>query len=135
VVSAPQNQWLDRIVAQMRAMPGIRYETLKDGRIALEISYNGESRKLIVAGSASDYRAQKEQYSRIREELAQIGIKEDMAFVAPRRSRRPMSADMVAARAKRKKEFDAWKDVCRTLRRAEESLDIEFEIAQMRPYY
>ena len=132
---ATQDRWLDKVVEQLRSMEGVEYEALKDGRIALKISYNGESRKVLLAGAENDFRAQKIQYSQLRETLTELGIEEGMAFVAARRSRRPVSQEMHAARAKQRKEFDAWQAVWRTIREAEKSLDVEFEIAQMQDYY
>ena len=133
--SATQDRWLKKVVEQLRAREGVEVETLKDGRIALEISYNGDSRKVFIAGSASDFRAQKNQYSQIRETLTELGIKEGLKFVAAKRSRKPMSPEMLAARAKQQKEFDAWQEVWRTIRKAEKALDVEFEISQMLDYY
>ena len=134
-VSAEQNQSLNSIIEQLRSIEGVEPEVLNDGRIALEISYNGESRKVLIAGSASDYRALKFLYSQIRETLTELGVKEGMAFVAARRSRRPVSQEMLAATAKKKKQFDAWQELWRKIREAEKSLDIEFEFNQMRDYY
>ena len=133
--SATQDQWLKKIVEQLRAREGVEYDALKDGRIALTISYNGESRKVFLAGSASDFRAQKTQYGQMRKTLTELGIKEGQEFIPAKRSRKPMSPEMLAARAKRQKEFDAWQEVWRTIRAAEKSLDVEFEIAQMLDYY
>ena len=133
--SATQNRWLKKVVEQLRSMEGVEYEVLKDGRIALKISYNGESRKVFMAGSASDFRAQKNQYSQIRKTLTELGIKEGLKFVAVKRSRNRMSPEILAARAKQQKEFDAWQEVWRTIRAAEKSLDVEYEISQMLDYY
>jgi hypothetical protein len=133
--SATQNQWLKKIVEQLRSMEGVAYEVLQDGRIALKISYNGESRKVLLADTASDFRAQKIQYGHIRETLTDLGIKEGQTFVAAKRSRKPMTPEMLAARAKQQKEFDAWQEVWRTIRQAEKALDVEFEISQMLDYY
>jgi hypothetical protein len=134
-VSAEQTQWLNKVVEQLRSIDGVEYEVLNDGRIALEISYNGESRKVLMAGSASDYRALKIQYSQIRDTLTELGIIEGLKFVAARRSRRPLSQEMLPAREKQQKEFDAWQEVWRRIRKAEKSLDVEFEITQMLDYY
>jgi hypothetical protein len=133
--SATQDQWLEKVVEQLRSREGVEYEALKGGRMALEISYNGASGTVILAGSASDFRAQKIQYGQIRKTLTDLGIKEGLKFVAAKRSRKPMSPEMLAARAKQQKEFDAWQEVWRTIRAAEKSLDVEFEISQMLDYY
>ena len=133
--SVTQDPWLRKVVEQLRAMEGVEYDVLKDGRIALEISYNGDSRKVLMADSASDFRAQKIQYGQLRKTLTELGIKEGQKFVAAKRSRKPMSQEMLAARAKQQKEFDAWQEVWRTIRQAEKALDVEFEISQMLDYY
>ncbi len=133
--SATQNRWLKKVVEQLRSMEGVEYEVLKDGRIALKISHNGESRNVFMAGSASDFRAQKNQYSQIRKTLTELGIKEGLKFVAVKRSRNRMSPEILAARAKQQKEFNAWQEVWRTIRKAEKSLDVEYEISQMLDYY
>lgn len=134
-IGAEQNQSLDHIIDQLRAIEGVEHEALDDGRIALEITYGGESRKVLVADCAGDYRALKFLYNQIRETLTDLGIKEGMEFVAARRSRRPLSPEMLVAAAKRKQQFDAWQAVWRQIREAEKALDIEFEFNQMRDYY
>ena len=133
--SAAQNRWLEEIVEQLRSMEGVECEVQKDGRIALKISYSGESREVFMAGSASDFRSQKIQYGQLRQSLTELGIKEGQQFVAAKRSRKPMSQEILAARAKQQKEFDAWQEVWRTIRMAEKALDVEFEISQMLDYY
>ena len=133
--SATQDQWLANVVEKLRPREGVEVEDLDDGRTALTISCNGESRQVFLAGAASDFRARKSQYGQIRKTLTELGIKEGQEFVAPKRSRKPMSPDMLAARAKRQKEFDAWQEVWRTIRAAEQALDVEYEIIQMKDYY
>ena len=133
--SAAQNRWLKAVVEQLRAMEGVEYEALKDGRTALVISNNGDSKKVFMAGAAGDFRAQKSQFGQLRKALTELGIKEGMTFVAAKRSRKPMSPEMLAARVRQQKEFDAWQEVWRRIRKAEKSLDVEFEIAQMLDYY
>ena len=133
--SATQDQWLEKVVEQLRSREGVEVEVLKDGRMALNISYDGISRNVFMAGSAGDFRAQKIQYGQIRKTLTELGIKEGQNFVAVKRSRKPMSPEIRAARAKQQKEFDAWQEVWRTIRAAEMSLDVEFEISQMLDYY
>jgi len=133
--SETQSRWFEKVVEQLRSLEGVGYEVLPDGRIALEISYDGDSRKVFMSESASDFRAQKIQYGRMRDALTELGILEGAEFVAPKRSRKPMSPDMLAARAKQRKEFDSWQEVWRTIREAEKSLDVEFEISQMLDYY
>lgn len=133
--SADQNRWLNKVVEQLRSINGVEDEALDDGRIALEISYNGERRKVFMPGLAGDYRTLKIQYSQVRETLTELGITEGLTFVAARRPGRPVSPEMLAAKANRQKEFDAWQEVWRRIRKAEKSLDVEFEITQMQDYY
>jgi hypothetical protein len=133
--SADQNRWLNKVVEQLRSINGVEDEVLDDGRIALEISYNGERRKVFMPGLAGDYRTLKIQYSQVRETLTELGITEGLTFVAARRPGRPVSPEMLAAKANRQKEFDGWQEVWRRIRKAEKSLDVEFEITQMQDYY
>ena len=133
--SADQNRWLNKVVEQLRSINGVEDEVLDDGRIALEISYNGERRKVFMPGLSGDYRTLKIQYSQVRETLTELGITEGLTFVVARRPGRPVSPEMLAAKANRQKEFDAWQEVWRRIRKAEKSLDVEFEITQMQDYY
>ena len=142
--SDEQNRWLGKVVEQLRAIDGVEDEILEDGRIAFALSYKGARRELSVAGfagasvnvTASDYRALKSQYARICETLTELGIEEGMTLDAPRRSGgRPVSPEMLAARAKQQQEHDAWQALWRIIRQAEKALDVEFEIAQMQDYY
>lgn len=130
-----RDRWFDKVVAQLCAREGVTHEDLDDGRMALEITCNGASRKLRLAGAANDYREQKIEYGRIRKALTELGIEEGQTYVAPKRSRRPLSPEMLAARAKQEKEFNAWQEVWRMIRQAEMALDVEFEISQMLDYY
>jgi hypothetical protein len=130
-----QNLWFGKVLEQLRALEGVEYDVLKDGRIALRISYNGKSAKLVMADPAGDYRAQKDRCDRIRETLTELGIVEGMELAPAKRPGRAMTPESIAASAKRRKEFDAWQELWRTIREAERSLDVEFEIAQMRDYY
>lgn len=142
--SAEQNRWLDKVVEQLRAIDGVEDEILKDGRTAFELSYKGDSRKVIVTRTASDsssdpasdYRTLKIQYSQLRDALTELGIEEGVTFKAPRRSGgRAISPEMLAARAKQQQEFDSWQELWRVIRKAEKALDVEYEIAQMQDYY
>ncbi len=133
--SDEQNRWLSRVLEQLRAIDGVTCEATSDGRIALEISHEDATRKLSMAGTASDYRALKIQYGRLRKALTALGIEEGQKFVAARRSQRAISPEMLAASAQRRQAFEAWQELWRTIREAEKSLDVEFEIIQMRDYY
>lgn len=133
--STTQDQWLDTVLGQLRALDGVECESLEDGRIRLKISRNGDTREAFLAAAADDYRTQKIRYSQLQKTLTAIGIEEGLTFVAAKPSRRAMTPQMQAARAQQKKTFDAWQDVWRTLRKAEKALDVEYEIAQMKDYY
>ena len=133
--NAAHIQWLEKVVEQLRARDGVEYVDQQDGRLSLSISCNGDSRNVTMTSVAGDYRMQKNQYALLRKALTELGIKEGQTYVAPKRPRKPMSPAMLAARAKQQKEFEAWQEVWRTIRQAEKSLDVEFEIAQMMDYY
>jgi hypothetical protein len=133
--SATQDQWLDTVLDQLRVLDGVDCEDAEDGRIRLEISRDGESRELTIDAGDIDYRAKKIRYGVLRDALTGLGIEEGMTFVAPPLPRRPMTPQMRAAREQQKYAFDAWQEVWKTLRKAEKSLDVEYEIAQMKDYY
>lgn len=133
--SATQDQWLDTVLDQLQALDGVECERLEDGRMAVRISFNGASTELFLAASADDYRTQKIQYGALGNAIAEIGIEEGQTFTAPPPARRALTPQMIAAREQRKKTFEAWQEVWRTLRKAEKALDVEYEIAQMGPYY
>ena len=133
--SGTQTQWLTKILQQLRSRDDVVSEILEDGRNSFKISYNGKSKKIFLPDVSSDFRTQKYQFSQLRKTLTELGIHEGQEFVGSKRSRRPMSQEMLAARAKKKKEFDAWQELWRMIRKAEKSLDVEYEIAQMMDYY
>jgi hypothetical protein len=133
--STEQDRWRTEIVEQLRSRDGVTHDIQEDGRIVLDISHNGQTLQVFFSGSANDFRSQKIQYGRLRKALTDLGIEEGRTFVAAKRSRKPMSPEMLAARAKQQKEFEAWQEVWRTIRKAEQALDVEFEIVQMRDYY
>jgi hypothetical protein len=132
---AAQEHGLNKVVDQMCAMDGVVCEKLADGRIALQFTYNGAIGEVFLVVSDNDYRFQKIQFSRLRDTLTELGVTEGQTFVAPALPKRPMTPPMRAARARKKEEFEAWQGLCRTIRMAEKSLDVEYEIAQMRDYY
>ena len=133
--SGTQTQWLTKILQQLRSRDDVVSEILEDGRNSFEISYNGKSKKIFLPDVSSDFRTQKYQFSQLRKTLTELGIHEGQEFVGSKRSRRPMSQEMLAARAKNQKEFDAWQELWRMIRKAEKSLDVEYDIAQMMDYY
>lgn len=132
---ATQDQWLNTVIDQLRALDGVACDTEEDGRVGLHISRDSDSREVLLSISGNDYRAHKIQYSQLRQFLTELGIEEGQTFVAPPLPRRPMTPTMRAAREKQKNEFDAWQAVWRTLRKAEKALDVDYEITQMRDYY
>ena len=133
--SETQDQWLGKVLEQLRALDGVECEHAEDGTIRLQISRDGDSREITIDPQDSDYRALKIRYSAIRDALTELGIEEGMTFVAPPLPHRPMTPRMRAAREQQKNAFDAWQDVWKTLRKAEKALDVEYEIAQMKDYY
>lgn len=130
-----QDQWLNNVVDQIRALDGVACETGEDGRIELTVSCNGNSSEMSIAVSGNDYRSHKIQYGKLRKMLTELGISEGQTFVAAKLPRRPMTPQMRAARENQKNAFDAWQEVWRTLRKSEKALDVEYEIIQMRDYY
>lgn len=133
--TAIKDQLFGKVVERLCAMEGVACETQAEGRIGLRITHNGASGETSLELRAGNYGARKNQYGRLRETLRELGITEGLVFVPEKPPRRPMTPPMRAAREKRKKDFDAWQDVWRTIRRAEKALDVEYEIAQMRDYY
>lgn len=133
--SATQDQWFETVLDQLRALDGVELEVLEDGRTALRLSFNGLESEVFLAASADDYRSRKIQYGTLCRAIAALGIEEGKTFVAPPPARRALTPQMIAAREKRKKDFVAWQEVWRTLRKAEKALDVEYEIAQMKDYY
>ncbi len=133
--SATQNQWFNRVFDQIRSVEGVEDGEEKDGRRSLRISFNGAVRTVHASLGAVDYRAQKNQFRQIRKTLTELGIREGQTFVAPSRARRALTPDMLAAREKQKRDFEAWQDIWQALRKAENALDAEYELAQMRDYY
>jgi hypothetical protein len=133
--SATQNQWFAKVVEQMLAIEGVEEEILNDGRVALRILYNGASRKVNVVGGVADYRTQKNQFRQVRKTLTELGVKEGEPFVAQTRARRAVTPEMLAAREKQKQSYEAWQELWQTVRKAENSLDAEWELSQMMDYY
>ena len=116
-------------------MPGVEEDTDQNAGIILKITYNGKRRKITMSQSVSEIRDQKKQYYQIRQTLTELGILEGQKYVPQKRSRNPMTPQMVAARAVQQKEFEAWQNVWATIRLAEMSLDREYELSIMKDYY
>lgn len=134
-ISAAQNRWLEKFVKLLLTLQGVKQESDKNGCITLTIIYNGKIDKIILTTLVSDIRDQKNQYSQIRNTLTELGIEEGKKLVPAKRSRNPMTPEMVAARAAQQKEFDAWQEAWKIIRLAEMSLDREYEISIMKDYY
>ena len=134
-VSAEQSRWFEKLVKQFRSLPGVEEDTDQNTEIILKITYNGKSRKILMSAISERNSDQKKQYYQIRQTLTELGILEGQKYVPPKRSRNPMTPQMVAARAVQQKEFEAWQNVWATIRLAEMSLDREYELAIMKDYY
>jgi len=102
-VSAEQNRWFEKLVKQFRSLPGVEEDTDQNAGIILKITYNGKRRKITMSQSVSEIRDQKNQYYQIRKTLTELGILEGQKYVAPKRSRNPMTPQMVAARTAQQK--------------------------------
>jgi len=134
-ISAAQNRWLEKLVKLLVTLQGVQQESDKNGYITLSITYNGKLDQISLTTLVSDIRDQKNQYSQLRNTLTELGIEEGKKLVPAKRSRNPMTPEMVAARVAQQKEFDAWQEAWKIIRQAEMSLDREYEISIMKDYY
>ena len=134
-ISAAQNRWLEKLVKLLVTLQGVQQEPDKNGYITLSITYNGKLDQINLTTLVSDIRDQKNQYSQLRNTLTELGIEEGKKLVPAKRSRNPMTPEMVAARVAQQKEFDAWQEAWKIIRQAEMSLDREYEISIMKDYY
>ena len=134
-ISSAQSRWLEKFVKLLLTLQGVQQESYKNGTITLAITHNGKFDKIILTTLVSDIRDQKNQYSQVRNTLTELGIEEGKKLVPAKRSRNPMTPEMVAARVAQQKEFDAWQEAWKIIRQAEMSLDREYEISIMKDYY
>ena len=134
-ISAAQNRWLEKLVKLLVTLQGVQQESDKNGYITLSITYNGKLDQINLTTLVSDIRDQKNQYSQLRNTLTELGIEEGKKLVPAKRSRNPMTPEMVAARVAQQKECDAWQEAWKIIRQAEMSLDREYEISIMKDYY
>jgi hypothetical protein len=134
-ISVEQNRWLEKLVKLLVTLQGVQQESDKNGYITLSITYNGKLDQINLTTLVSDIRDQKNQYSQLRNTLTELGIEEGKKLVPAKRSRNPMTPEMVAARVAQQKEFDAWQEAWKIIRQAEMSLDREYEISIMKDYY
>ena len=134
-ISAAQNRWLEKFVKLLLTLQGVQQESHKNSTITLAITHNGKFDQIILTNLLSDIRDQKNQYSQVRNTLTQLGIEEGKKLVPAKRSRNPMTPEMIAARAAQQKEFDTWQEAWKIIRQAEMSLDREYEISIMKDYY
>ena len=134
-ISAAQNRWLEKLVKLLVTLQGVQQESDKNGYITLSITYNGKLDQINLTTLVSDIRDQKNQYSQLRNTLTELGIEEGKKLVPAKRSRNPMTPEMVAARVAQQKEFDAWQEAWKIIRQAEMSLDREYEISIMKDFY
>ena len=134
-ISTAQNRWLEKFVKLLLTLQGVQQESYKNGTITLAITHNGKFDQIILTNLLSDIRDQKNQYSQVRNTLTQLGIEAGKKLVPAKRSRNPMTPEMIAARAAQQKEFDTWQEAWKIIRQAEMSLDREYEISIMKDYY
>jgi len=134
-ISAAQNRWLEKFVKLLLTLQGVEQESDNNDCRTLTITYNGKFNKINLTTLVSEIRDQKNQYSQIRNTLTELGIEEGKKLVPAKRSRNPMTPEMVTARAAQQKEFDAWQEAWQIIRQAEMSLDREYEISIMKDYY
>ena len=134
-ISTAQNRWLEKFVKLLLTLQGVQQESHKNSTITLAITHNGKFDKIILTTLVSDIRDQKNQYSQVRNTLTSLGIEEGKKLVPAKRSRNPMTPEMIAARAAQQKEFDTWQEAWKLIRQAEMSLDREYEISIMKDYY
>ena len=134
-ISSAQNRWLEKFVKLLLTLQGVQQESYKNSTITLAITHNGKFDKIILTTLVSDIRDQKNQYSQVRNTLTSLGIEEGKKLVPAKRSRNPMTPEMIAARAAQQKEFDTWQEAWKLIRQAEMSLDREYEISIMKDYY
>ena len=134
-ISTAQNRWLEKFVKLLLTLQGVQQESHKNSTITLAITHNGKFDKIILTTLVSDIRDQKNQYSQVRNTLTSLGIEEGKKLVPAKRSRNPMTPEMIAARAAQQKEFDTWQEAWKIIRQAEMSLDREYEISIMKDYY
>ena len=134
-VSNTQNRWFEKLINQLLSLPGVERQNREDGGVILNLNYNGKYAKITITPSISKIRDQKSQYQEIRNTLTQLGVIEGQNFSAPKRTRNPMTPQMVALRAAQQNEFNAWQQVWKIVRHAEMSLDREYELSIMKDYY
>lgn len=131
-----QERWLARVTKHLRTRDGVEQETQDDGALTLSLVYEGALREVSIPPADTEYSELKLFYADLRDTLTELGIIEGAEYVPPKPSaRRAVTPEILAARAKVKKEFEAWQEAWRLIRKAEQSLDVEFEIIQMRDYY
>ena len=134
-VSNTQNRWFEKLINQLLSLSGVERQNREDGEVILSLNYNGKFAEIIITPSISEIRDQKSQYQEIRNTLTQLGVIEGQNFVPPKRTRNPMTPQMIALRAAQQKEFNAWQQVWKIVRLAEMSLDREYELSIMKDYY
>ena len=130
-----RDQGLGRVLELLYAIDGVSStETLADP-LTVEITVSGKTVSIEILRLSGDYAARKSQYDRLCRTIKALGISEGGSYVPPPPPRRGMTPQIRNAREKQKRDFEAWQDVWRAVRRAEKALDVEYEIAQMRDYY
>ncbi len=144
VAGTKRKIWFARLVDELAARDGVTVGARDGGAASFEIMppewASGVPARFVLAAPDGEFAVLKDDCARLRDTLTALGIEEGATYVpepplAARPGRRSMTPQMRAARAARKRDFDAWQKLWRTLRKAEEALDVEYEIAQMKDYY
>ena len=139
-----RKRWFAKLADELAARDGVDAKARDSGATAFAIAPpeagNGSTAEFVLAAPDGDFAVLKDDCARLRDALTALGIEEGATYVpepppAARPGGRSMTPQMREARAARKREFDAWQKLWRTLRKAEEALDVEYEIAQMKDYY
>ncbi|MEK9644509.1 MAG: hypothetical protein VW547_03100 [Alphaproteobacteria bacterium] len=142
--STKRKIWFARLADELGARDGVTAEARDEGATAFVIvppqAGTGGTADFLLAPPDGDFATLKDDCARLRDVLTALGIEEGATYVpepppAARPGGRSMTPQMREARAARKREFDAWQKLWKTLRKAEEALDVEYEIAQMKDYY
>ena len=130
-----QNVWLNRVVKQICARDGVSAQEQDNDQLSLEIVHQGKHAVITLVIRGNDYALHKQQYNDLRNTLTAIGISEGAPYVPLPLTKRGLTPAIRRARLRHRAEFDEWRNVWKTIRLAENKLNVEFEIRQMMDYY
>ena len=130
-----RDQGLHKVLENLRMIDEVKIENLSDQRHMLTIEYKSKLGTIEIDSGSGDYRDRKVQYERLRAMLQGLGVEEGATYTPPPPSSRPITPQMRASREKQKQAFASWQGAWRIIREAEKTLDVEYEIAQMKDYY